>query len=732
MAEVGLNIKISADVLQAVQALGGLNDNLVELATEGKGSVESVALALNDLRQAAKNAGNTTELSLFNRAIRDLSIEARNLRQVGLKDTLNDVVPAANTARGALTSLGLNAQQTRIAFLDSARAISGQGFTLRSLGSQLALLGPGGAIAAAGIYGLYEILNKTTDAEQRAASDAKKLKEELINLKSGQQVTDEATGSEAGNIARVRDLAAAIQDTNRSYKERQNALIQLRETNKAYFGDLTLEANSLATLSARVNEYSQALVAEAVVKSQVEAISKLTSSLLDQVRAEDKLRLARDQANEEAAKPQASSAGNVAGGGADVINNAAARAAVAANDAFEKQKDVVFKLREQIAIYNGDLNNAIDLQLKFKPLQDIKGSSKDGIKSLEELLNEIVKVKKELATPSKEPLFKQELDAQNAGVGSDVEELFKLKIAKAIEDGNKIGTADSRKYAAELAGLYQEQLNKIRTPNLASRVQGIVNVTPDDVTQVESKIEKSFGKGIKLKIPIDLSETFRSEGFGKEGTELLIKKTAEDTLNNLPRIQWTPAIQVKVDRKEMEEQLGKQTVQALNESLKGIASSAFDNFGESIGKAIASGKSPIEAAGKSILQSLGDLMEQIGKALIQYGIVKEGLDAILTGGIAIPGVAAIGLGIAAVALGALVKQAFKPTAFAEGGIVTGPTYSLIGEAGPEAVFPLSKLNDFVKSTQPAGGPHNIGGEFTIHGNSLKLVLARTNKMQGLV
>jgi hypothetical protein len=39
----------------------------------------------------------------------------------------------------------------------------------------------------------------------------------------------------------------------------------------------------------------------------------------------------------------------------------------------------------------------------------------------------------------------------------------------------------------------------------------------------------------------------------------------------------------------------------------------------------------------------------------------------------------------------LSKIALPRVALAEGGIVTGPTSALIGEAGPEAVIPLNKM-----------------------------------------
>jgi hypothetical protein len=155
----------------------------------------------------------------------------------------------------------------------------------------------------------------------------------------------------------------------------------------------------------------------------------------------------------------------------------------------------------------------------------------------------------------------------------------------------------------------------------------------------------------------------------------------------------------------------------------------FADIGASIGEAIASGKDPIAAAGKSILNTVGDLIEQIGKALIEYGIVKTGLDKIIEGGIAIPGVAAIAVGVAAVALGALVKGLAQPRrAFAEGGIVTGPTNALIGEAGPEVVFPLDKLNRFMRGNANNSPQMNLAGQFVVKGTDLVLAVNRQNKL----
>lgn len=730
MADVGLNINISANVVEAVRALGGLNDNLVELATEGTGSIESVSLALNDLRNAAKNAGNPAELGIFNRAIKDLSVEANNLRKVGLPDAINQVKPAASGAGDSMTTLGLKTGQARVAFLDIGRAITGQGFTLRSLASNFALLGPAATVGVAAIYGLYEVLTKQTDAEKKADDAAKKLKETLLDLKTGTDISTQAQGSEAGNIARVQALSAAIQDTNNKYSDRQRALEELQKTNKSYFGDLSLEASSLATLAQRVTAYSNALITEAIIKDQAAEIAKVTEELLKQVHAEDALRDAqtRAQAAVDSYKPKPISAGDVASGGSnegdEIFGNLNAATA-----AYKKQQDVVLALRTSVAEYNGELVKNIGLQISQKPLTP----DKTDTAGLDGLLQKIIQIKTELAKPVESPIFKQFSAAANAGAGSDTAKLFAENIAKAIEEGAKLGTAQSRQYAAELAGLYQQELNKIRTPNLLSRVQGTVDVKSDPIDALQTQIEKAIGtKGLKFNVPLDITESIKAEGFNKQETETLLRKASEDALNGLPPIRWNAKIQLIVDQKSLQDSFKKQLTESLNKTITNDATSGLENIGKALGDSLAKGGNPLQAAGDAILSTIGGLMEDVGKALVKYGAEMLLVKDVLASGLDLaPGVA-IAAGIAMIAAGELVKKSFKATAFADGGIVTGPTYGLVGEAGPEAIFPLSKINDFMSNVPGHGGEQNVNVTGTIRGQDLILINQRAQKNANLV
>ena len=67
-------------------------------------------------------------------------------------------------------------------------------------------------------------------------------------------------------------------------------------------------------------------------------------------------------------------------------------------------------------------------------------------------------------------------------------------------------------------------------------------------------------------------------------------------------------------------------------------------------------------------------------------------------------------------------EAIAVPAMAKGGIVTGPTLALIGEAGPEAVVPLDML----------GGMGANRGEFILRGQDLVLALNRADNFKNRI
>jgi len=154
-----------------------------------------------------------------------------------------------------------------------------------------------------------------------------------------------------------------------------------------------------------------------------------------------------------------------------------------------------------------------------------------------------------------------------------------------------------------------------------------------------------------------------------------------------------------------------------------------DEFGGTVGAALGSVVSGSAEAGEA--------MKQAGLSMLKslIGIAKANVIAAMSspanpinaasGGLAMPAVIGGGL--------ALVEGLLGAIAFADGGIVSGPTMGLVGEYrgarnNPEVIAPLDKLKGMIADTQ-GGGNGNGGGTLraVVKGSDLAFILKRGEK-----
>jgi len=170
-------------------------------------------------------------------------------------------------------------------------------------------------------------------------------------------------------------------------------------------------------------------------------------------------------------------------------------------------------------------------------------------------------------------------------------------------------------------------------------------------------------------------------------------------------------------------------LETLNQTLQNVFNQLdldlLVNFGEQIGNMLAGGKFDFTQMGTI----LADALSSIGKALIAYALTNGAVVELFKDPKTWP--LALAAGIAAVAAGAALKSKInnnKATAFANGGIVSGPTMGLVGEYpgaqnNPEVIAPLDKLKDMISG----GG----GGTFVLRGQDLLLSVNRAQKASNL-
>lgn len=184
------------------------------------------------------------------------------------------------------------------------------------------------------------------------------------------------------------------------------------------------------------------------------------------------------------------------------------------------------------------------------------------------------------------------------------------------------------------------------------------------------------------------------------------------------------------------------------ESFNKIAKSTEDlkmafevNFGQiaqtiaqNLGAAVVEGENLMGALAGTILSALGGLLQQMGAAAVAASQLAT------TFAIPIVGAAA---GLAAIALGAILSgvgskvQSGGFTAFAAGGIVSGPVNALVGEypgakSNPEVIAPLNKLKNIIGEQGGAGNNMNVSGEFVVRGQDLVVALQRADKTRSRI
>ena len=163
----------------------------------------------------------------------------------------------------------------------------------------------------------------------------------------------------------------------------------------------------------------------------------------------------------------------------------------------------------------------------------------------------------------------------------------------------------------------------------------------------------------------------------------------------------------------------------LSDTLNGMVDSLANGF-------YALGKGDFFDPFASLLQILGESLENIGRQLITVSGIVKTIKAAIKGLGKLNPALALAAGVAAIAAGAAIRgyaeKKLSVPALANGGLAYAPTLAVVGDnrgaaSDPEVIAPLSKLRQYM------GGPSlELAGDVTLRvdGYDLVAVLNRTN------
>ena len=327
--------------------------------------------------------------------------------------------------------------------------------------------------------------------------------------------------------------------------------------------------------------------------------------------------------------------------------------------------------------------NSTDAQVEIKKLRDeLNGLDKD----------EAVRVAAARIEVQKEAIEKQR---------AAVESLRKtVMVGDAVE--RRIHNQTIARHAEELAAM-EEVLagyEAVHAEVLASNP--VVNQTTETVKKLgkatEQTTEKLKDKSHTLGFLMNQLEEVPDTDIWKPVRESTDK--ANESLGYLfNKLEEVPPIDYDRENMTQMEKDFEELNKNITDSINGAVNSAIVGFGMMLGEGIATGQG-MKGIGSMLLGVFADLAIQLGTLAIGYGIAIEQIKVALA---SLAGPVAIAAGVALVALGAGLKGAIAKRAeesgvpaFAEGGLVYGPTMGLVGEypgarTNPEVIAPLDKL-----------------------------------------
>lgn len=269
------------------------------------------------------------------------------------------------------------------------------------------------------------------------------------------------------------------------------------------------------------------------------------------------------------------------------------------------------------------------------------------------------------------------------------------------------------KSLSTIAGL-EERINELKTKQKEASLQNAIAIEKE-VRAYEDRLE-----AIKRQIAIGASD-MQHLAEGKYG-----KLTAPDIQGVDPvkgvkiPVQFDEAALARSWR-QCQQQFSDsiKEIELTGEKIGSIVTGAIQQFATGFGEALASGNA-LEIF-NTLLMSLMDMLQQFGSALIAAGMATLAFKSLFANPIA-----AIISGTAMVTAAAAAKAALQnATAFANGGIVSGPTYALVGEyagakSNPEVIAPLNKLRSLIEPART--DTKGLRLETKIRGKDLYVVL----------
>jgi hypothetical protein len=721
-----------------IQAAGGIKDEVGDVAAQidyfssDTKKLDALMAGLSGLASAFQVVRGATAL---------LGDENEDMKKTMMQLTASmSLIQGLQEVRKVLLKeeaflTGLNAaQQKLLAFETYATASAMNAF-------KVALAGTGIGLALVAVTAFVSKMMESREAAKKAAEEQSKFADEL-------QKSRESTTAQGVTL---KSYYKILSDTTKSENQRKEALKQINDLGVETTDININNSDSLKILKGRIDDVVLSLQKKAIAESYNNRVAELANKLTKEKGMAAALEgAALDRLN------TAYKFGHEVGKAQADLDDLKLRNSKKVAEA-ERQLTEVIQMQQQA------VEDYIDAQSKVKTKDDSKKNTdakKNALKKQEDILKSTLDLRtSEINANKNSALVLAKTEAEKALIELNAkneildlqekyliekENLQSKENKNAIELKNSILAINNEKISNQAE--YQLKLSEIEKKQIEDDKKQIEELKKQEeeylkFVQESSKSEidaiKNYYQQLENKATENNNAGLTNE---KEYQSELLKiriMAAENSLQAMKDAGEKNTAELEAQILALKNILSKggedmaantqNFTSSINSSLQSITSNGFEQIGIALGESILTGSSFLESAFTIVLDSISQFLQAYGKAMIAFGVAGLAVDqAIKT----MNPIAAVVAGTALVATSVLVKSVAQNgvSAFADGGIVSGPTLGLVGEyanasTNPEVIAPLDKLKSIIGTT----GDGTSGGyiaETRISGRDLAIILKR--------
>jgi hypothetical protein len=370
---------------------------------------------------------------------------------------------------------------------------------------------------------------------------------------------------------------------------------------------------------------------------------------------------------------------------------------------FDKLKNAIFPADAALKGLNTTLDKTIAKNERDIKVMEAKGNKLGAFALQEQNLNiTLQKARANLGKNNKEnwgkiiddtktalTVLKIQRDNYNAAEAAKQQE-HEAEILKQNQDAYNKRLENFRKYKAQR----QLEAEKARNELKATEIETVASGPRQGIKTIDPA-------PIDIKAPQKLEHTFTQIDY---------------------------AMQNQIAKQEEYEERFAKSMEGVNQAFNSLTAQGLEDFGVLLGDIMTGQIGSFESFGQKLLKAVAGFMKSFGQALIATATASKAFKELLISNPVLAAAAGVALVAGSAVITNMLNKGPEMTAFAEGGIVSGPTLGLVGEypgasSNPEVIAPLDKLKGMLNTNEQSG----YVASTTIQGRDLAIVLERYNK-----